>query len=88
MINNGKASANRLSVRLEFGSDTQVSLGPNQFAELASNDWQPLGLRGVVMPAFEDLIGAGYTPTAQLKYDTPTGLPKVETKVVLPSEQP
>lgn len=87
VVNNGKADAHRLSVRLNFGSDTQITLGPNNFLKLDAGESRQLGLYGVDMPAFEDLTGAGYKPTARLKYDTPTGQPKDETKFVLPREQ-
>lgn len=87
VVNTGKAAAIRLSVRLHFGSDTQISPGPNNFLRLDPGERSLLSLYGVPFPAFEDLLGAGYKPTARLKYDTPTGQPKDETVVVLPYEQ-
>lgn len=87
VVNDGKAAALRLSVRLNFGTNAVVALGPNSFAKLDGGQVQPLGMFNVPMPAFEDLVEAGHTPTARLIYDTPTGQKRDETKDVVPRER-
>ncbi|WP_144800890.1 hypothetical protein [Curtobacterium sp. BH-2-1-1] len=87
VVNTGRAAAHRLSVRLDFGTNSVVTIGPNNFAQLPGGAEARLGMVNVPMPAFEDLTEAGHVPKARLKYDTPTGQPKDETKTVLPKEQ-
>jgi hypothetical protein len=85
--NNGKAAAIRLTVELDFGTDSVIAIGPNSYTKLDADQSEKLGLFGVTMPPFEDLVKEGHTPMATLHYGTPTGEVKKESRPVLPSSR-
>lgn len=81
--NTGKAAAIRLEVTFDFGPN-QIQLAPLTTPKLDGGSYWKVALYRVAMPPYDTIRSTGFSPSAKLRYTTPTGESRTEIVEVLP----